>query len=124
MSQGGRKNRGSLIGLPLALRVTKDFFCDPDTKGKSAGLGPFSLRSCRSSSVIFFDFWEGNLAGILWAFFGSTKLRLKNVGENFGAFFVGEFVPPKNIFRANFVLQTCHPLGVEKNDPDSVLAPL
>ena len=36
----------------------------------------FSLRSCRSSSVkfFFFNFWEGNLAGILRRdFFGPTK---------------------------------------------------
>ena len=62
----------------------------------------FSLRPCRSSSVIFFEFWEGNfvgiLAGILWDFFGPTKYRLRNFGDNLGAFFVRKFVdPPKNL---------------------------
>ena len=43
-------------------------------------------------SDFFFDFWEGNfvgtLAGILRDFFGPTKDRLNNFGENFVAFFV------------------------------------
>ena len=62
----------------------------------------FSLRSCRSSSVSLFDFWEGHLAGILpeilQAFSGPTKSRLKKIGENFGAFFMRKFVPRKKYF--------------------------
>ena len=42
------------------------------------------------------------MAGIL-GIFGPTKSRLKNFGENFGAFFVGDFVARKKIFRANSI---------------------
>ena len=61
----------------------------------------------------FFLFFEGNfvgnLAGILRDFFGPTKGRLKDFGENFGAFFVRKFVAPKTYFVPKFALQTCHP---------------
>ena len=50
----------------------------------------------------------GNLAGILRDFFGPTEERLKNIGENFGAFFVRKFVAQKQIFRAKFALQKRH----------------
>ena len=48
----------------------------------------------------------GNFAGV---FFRTHKIKAQKFGENFAAFFVRKFVPPKKIFRANFVLQTCHP---------------
>ena len=47
--------------------------------------------------------------GILRDFFGPTKERLKNFGQIFRAFFVTNFVARTKNFRANFVLQTCHP---------------
>ena len=46
----------------------------------------------------FFDFWEGNLAGNLGDFFGPTKYRFLQFGENFGAFFEGNFVAQKKYF--------------------------
>ena len=50
-----------LSPLPSRKKISESFFSN------------FSLRSCRSSSVIFFDFWEGSLAGILRDFFWPTK---------------------------------------------------
>ena len=75
----------------------------------------FSLRSCRSSSVIFFDFSEGNIAGN-WQefggiFFGPTDPQnegFTKFGGNLGASLVGISWLQK-IFRAKFVLETCHP---------------
>ena len=68
----------------------------------------FSLRSCRSSSVIFFDFSQGNLEnlvgnleGIFRGFFWPTEQRLKNFGEIFGAFFARKFVARKKSFVQN-----------------------
>ena len=49
----------------------------------------FSLRSCRSSSVLFFDFPHGNIAGNL---VGILQIKAQNGGESFGALFVRKSV--------------------------------
>ena len=36
------------------------------------------------------------------------EIQAQKIGENFGAFLVG-ILQLEKIFRANFVLQTCHP---------------
>ena len=61
----------------------------------------FSLRSCRSLSVKL----GGNLAG----FFRAHKIKAQKSQKISEHFFVRKFVPRKKIFRANFVLQMCHP---------------
>ena len=69
----------------------------------------FSLRSCRSSSVIFCDFGEGNLAGILRdCFFRTHKSKAQNFRGKFRSIFREKTCDSKKIFRANFVLRTCH----------------
>ena len=76
----------------------------PDIRPKTYSLGCFfvSLRSCRSSSVNFFWFFvgkfgkfNGKFGGNFRDFFWPTEQRLKNFGENFGAFFVRKFVARK-----------------------------
>ena len=69
----------------------------------------FSLRSCRSSSVIFFLFFAGNLGKFSGKFDGNfpgifsdpQNKGSKNSGENFGAFFVRKFVARKKSFVQN-----------------------
>ena len=67
---------------------------------------------------IFFDFGEGNLAGnftgILWDFFWPTK-KGSNFAGKFRSIFREKIRAWKKIFRANFVLQTCHPKKKERN---------
>ena len=73
----------------------------------------FSLRSCRSSSVNFFLLlggkfsgkFGGNFAGFLLA----HKIEAQNFRGKFLSIFREKFRASKKIFRANFVLQTCHP---------------
>ena len=54
----------------------------------------FSLRSCRSSSVNFFDFSQGilgnlvgNLAGILWEFFSTHRAKAQKLRRRFRSIF-------------------------------------
>ena len=62
----------------------------------------FSLRSCRSLSVIFFDFGDGNLAGILRDFFPTHKLKAQKIGKIFGAFYKRKFVAQEKIVPTSF----------------------
>ena len=61
----------------------------------------------------FFYFLEGNfagdLAGIFWGDFRTHKIKAQNIRGKFRSIFRGKFRGSKKIFRANFVLQLCHP---------------
>ena len=70
----------------------RDFFVFGGRGSSSFFLRPgksflFSVHSCRSSSVIFFDFWEGNLAGILREFCGTHKLKAQKLRGNIRSIF-------------------------------------
>ena len=66
----------------------------------------FSLRSCRSSSVIVFDFWEGSLAGIL-RIFSDPQNKGSTFWGKLRCIFREKFRSTKKICRVKFVLQTC-----------------
>ena len=59
----------------------------------------------------FLDFWEGNLAGILAGISPPppAKKKAQKYRGNFRSSFREKIRGSKKIFRANFVLQTCHP---------------
>ena len=50
--------------------------------------------------------------------FSDPQIKTQIFGENFGAFFARKFVPRTKIFRANFVLQMCHPKKSDANISD------
>ena len=61
---------------------------------------------------------------LVW-FAGATPERGLNFPEIFGALCVRQFKARKNVFRANFVLQTCHPKTLMTNlgtTPITILA--
>ena len=75
----------------------------------------FSLRSCRSLSVIFFDFSQGNLEnfvgnleGIFRGFFLTHRTKAQTFRGKFRSIFRKKIRGWKKIFRAKFTLQTCH----------------
>ena len=76
----------------------------------------FSLRSCRSSSVILiFErgiCWE-SWQGICRIFFRIQKIKAQTIRRKIRSIFREKIRALEKIFRANFVLQTCHP-----NDED------
>ena len=64
----------------------------------------FSLRSCRSSSVNFFDFSEGNLGnltGILAGIFLTPRIKAQKFRGKFRGIFVRKFVAQKKSFVQN-----------------------
>ena len=61
----------------------------------------FSLRSCRSSSVIFFDSSQGNLAGNLWDFFWPTGIKAEKLRGKFRSIFRKEIRSSKKTFVQN-----------------------
>ena len=68
----------------------------------------FPLRSCRSSSVIFFWFLGGKIGGNFAGFFGCANKGSKH-SENISEHFLWTNSYLEKIIRANFVLQTCCP---------------
>ena len=75
----------------------------------------FSLRSCRSSSVISFYFSQGNLEnlvgnleGIFRGFFLTHRTKAQKFRGKFRSIFRKKIRGSKKIFRAKFTLQTCH----------------
>ena len=75
----------------------------------------FSLRSCRSSSVNFFDFSQGNLEnlagnleGIFRGFFLTHRTKAQKFRGEFRSIFCTKIRGSKKIFCAKFTLQTCH----------------
>ena len=113
--------RGFLLQGVASLRLT---WGSPQAAGSQSHFKPvsrifhifcifLSLRSCRSSSVIFFDFWEGSLQEIWREFCGifwTHRRKAQKLGEKFRSIFREKIRASKTkIFRANFVLQTCHP---------------
>ena len=65
----------------------------------------FSLRSCRSSSVNFLNFSQGNLvgnlAGILWGFFLTHRTKAQKNRGKFRSIFRKKFVARKKSFVQN-----------------------
>ena len=74
----------------------------------------FSLRSCRSSSVDFFYFSQGNwkIWWEIWREFSGIFLTHRTKAQKFRGKFRSIFRKKirgsKKIFRAKFTLQTCH----------------
>ena len=78
----------------------------------------FSLRSSRSSSVIFFLIFRresrknliivGNLEGIFRGFFLTHRTKAQKFRGKFRSIFRTKIRGSKKIFRAKFTLQTCH----------------
>ena len=59
---------------PLLPEIFRSERSEPTSLASGQCRNPrFSLRSCRSSSVIFFDLLQGNLAGLLRDFFSPTE---------------------------------------------------
>ena len=75
----------------------------------------FSLRSCRSSSVIFFWFFAGkfgkfgrNFGGSFAGFFLTHRIKAQKFRGKFRGIFRKKIRSSNKIFRAKFTLQTCH----------------
>ena len=57
----------------------------------------------------FFNFWEGNLPGILVGFFRTHKYKAQTFLGNYRSIFREKIRASNKIFRANFIFRTCHP---------------
>ena len=71
---------------------------------------PLRVMDVHPKCLFLHGNFVGDLAGILREFFGPAELRLKILGENFGAFFPKETrSSKKNKIVRTSSLQTCHP---------------
>ena len=89
--EGGLRNRNANIARRPLLFFSK-LFTRECSQSEFQVINVFPC--CEECDNLFL---EGNLAGILQDCFRPTKQRLKNIGDSFGTFFVGKFVPRKNL---------------------------
>ena len=87
-----------------------DIFALPPPSHATVDEEMFSLRPCRSSSVIFLlilgrEIWREFCAG----FFLTRTIKAQTIRGKFRIIFREKICASKKIFLANFVLQNCHP---------------